>query len=90
MALNIKNHEVEQLAMEVAGLAKETKTEAIRRALMDRKQRLLVRRVDAGKGERLLRLLESRIWPSIPADVLGKPVSKQEKEAILGYGPKGY
>jgi antitoxin VapB len=90
MALNIKNHEVEQLAMEVAALAKETKTEAIRRSLMDRKQRLLVRRVDAGKRERLLRLLESRIWPSIPADVLGKPVSKAEREAILGYGPEGF
>ena len=90
MALNIKNHEVEQLAMEVAALARETKTEAIRRALIDRKQRLLVRRVDAGKRERLLRLLESRIWPSIPADVLGKPVSKEEREAILGYGPEGF
>jgi antitoxin VapB len=90
MALNIKNHEVEQLATEVATLARETKTEAIRRSLIDRKQRLLVRRVDAGKRERLLRLLESRIWPSIPADVLGKPVSKEEKEAILGYGPEGF
>ena len=90
MALNIKNHEVEQLATEVAALAKETKTEAIRRSLIDRKQRLLVRRVDAGKRERLLRLLEGRIWPSIPADVLGKPVSKEEKEAILGYGPEGF
>jgi antitoxin VapB len=90
MALNIKNHEVEELATEVAALAKETKTEAIRRSLIDRKQRLLVRRVDAGKRERLLRLLESRIWPSIPADVLGKPVSKEEKEAILGYGPEGF
>ena len=76
--------------MEVAALAKETKTEAIRRSLMDRKQRLLVRWVDAGKRERLLRLLESRIWPSIPADVLGKPVSKAEREAILGYGPGGF
>ncbi len=30
------------------------------------------------------------IWTSIPADVLGKPVSKEEKEAILGYGPEGF
>jgi len=36
-----------------------------------------------------IRLIESRIWPFIPADVLGKPVSKEEKEAILGYGPEG-
>ena len=65
MALNINNRETEKLATEVAPLARETKTEAIR-------------------------LLESRIWPSIPADVLGKPVSKEEKEAILGYGPEGF
>jgi Rv0623-like transcription factor len=37
MALNIKNPEVERLAQEVASLAKETKTEAIRRALMERR-----------------------------------------------------
>jgi antitoxin VapB len=36
MALNIKNPQVEQLAAEVARLAHETKTEAIRRALEER------------------------------------------------------
>ena len=40
MALNIKNPEVERLATEVANLARETKTEAIRRALEERKARL--------------------------------------------------
>ena len=39
MALNIKNPEVERLATEVAQLARETKTEAIRRALEERKAR---------------------------------------------------
>jgi len=42
MALNIKNPEVERLATEVAQLARETKTEAIRRALEERKARLKV------------------------------------------------
>jgi antitoxin VapB len=90
MALNIKNPEVEKLAAEVAALAHETKTEAIRRALVDRKERLAVRRSDPGKAERLRRLLEEHIWPSIPPELRGKPpLSKQEKEAILGYGPDG-
>ncbi len=40
MALNIKNARVERLATEVAQMARETKTEAIRRALEDRKARL--------------------------------------------------
>ena len=48
MALNIKNPEVEILAAEVARLAQETKTEAIRQALLERKARLQVR----GRGVR--------------------------------------
>jgi len=89
MALNIKNAEVESLAAELARLAGETKTEAIRRSLAGRKQRLLVNRVRAGKGERLRSLLEERIWPEIPRRLLGKSISGQERERILGYGPAG-
>lgn len=33
--------------------------------------------------------LEREIWSQIPASVLGKPVSKKEREEILGYGPDG-
>ena len=40
MALNIKNREVERLASEVATLAGESKTEAVRRALEERRGRL--------------------------------------------------
>jgi antitoxin VapB len=40
MALNIKNPEVVQLAAEVARMADETKTEAVRQALAERKVRL--------------------------------------------------
>ncbi len=90
MALNIKNPEVEKLAAEVASMARETKTEAIRRALIERKERLAIRRTDPGKAERLRRLLEEEIWPSIPPELRRQPpISKEEKEAILGYGPDG-
>jgi antitoxin VapB len=40
MALNIRNAETEKLAAEVAKLTGETKTEAVRRALLDRLARL--------------------------------------------------
>lgn len=91
MALNIKNSEVESLAAEVATLARETKTEAIRRALEERKARLSARRADTGdKAERLLRFLETEIWPHIPKNLRGKRISKREREEILGYGPHGY
>lgn len=43
MALSIKNREVERLAEELAEVTGETKTEAIRRALEDRRQRLAAR-----------------------------------------------
>ncbi len=90
MALNIKNPEVERLAAEVAALAHESKTEAIRRALAERRERLAVQAVDPNaKAERLRRFLEQEIWPTIPPDVRGKPITKEEREAILGYGPGG-
>ena len=89
MALNIKNAVVEQLATEVATLARETKTEAIRRALLDRKQRLIVRRGNTARHERLQMLLQNRIWPEIPPELLGRRISKEEREQILGYGPEG-
>jgi antitoxin VapB len=91
MALNIKNPEVERLAAEVAAMAHETKTEAIRRALEERRQRLALRRVDPGKAERLMRFLRTEVWPTIPKELRGKPpMSRVEEDAILGYGPGGF
>ena len=89
MALNIKNPEVVRLAAEVAAMAHETKTEAIRRALEERRQRLAIRRVDPGKAERMLRLFQDHIWPNVPPEVRGRTITKEEREAILGYGPDG-
>ena len=89
MALNIKNVEIERLAEEVAGLARESKTEAIRRALLERKQRLELCGAPAARSARVHQLLERQIWPAIPPSVLGSTLSKQAEEAILGYGPEG-
>ena len=88
MALNIKNADVERLASEVARLTGESKTEAIRRALDERRRRLKGPSV-AERRRRVLRLLETRIWPSIPKKDLGRRISRREKEDILGYGPGG-
>jgi antitoxin VapB len=89
MALNIKNSEVEKLATEVAELTRESKTEAIRQALLDRKQRLMLHRGGAVKRDRLRTVLQNRIWPAIPANIRGRRISKEEREEILGYGPNG-
>jgi len=90
MALNIKNAEVERLAGEVAQMAHETKTEAIRKALEDRKARLAVKTGKAYRLEQIKDYLEHEVWPRIPADVRGKKMTKREREAILGIGPHGY
>lgn len=44
----------------------------------------------SGSGEeRLTRFLEEEIWPLFPPDQLGKPLSKAEREQILGFGENG-
>jgi antitoxin VapB len=89
MALNIKDPETERLAAEVAELAAETKTRAINVALRERKARLTAARAAADRGERLRRFLIGEAWQQIPTAVLGTPLSKSEREEILGYGPEG-
>ena len=90
MALNIKNPEVERLATEVAQLARETKTEAIRRALEERKVRLKVGSSPEEKYRRTMEYLQREVWPHIPPEDRGKVMTKQEEEEILGIGPNGY
>ena len=89
MALNIKNREVESLAAQVARLAGESKTEAIRRALEERKARLSVRPSGRPRRDRLELLLRQRIWPAVPAHRLGRRLSRHTVERILGYGRHG-
>ena len=88
VALNLKNAEVEQLAAEVARLTGESKTEAVRKALEERRRRLKAV-APAERRARLLRLLRGRIWPSIPRTELGRRLTQAEEDAILGYGKEG-
>ena len=89
MAMNIKNDKVERLAEELSGITGETKTAAILRALEERKERLAL-----GTGKRrvaqALDFLEKEIWPHVPRKLLGRPVTKREREKILGYGRGGF
>lgn len=43
----------------------------------------------ADRGERLRRCLEQEVWPLVPEDKRGQPVTREEEDAILGYGPHG-
>jgi len=95
MASNFRDEETEKLAAEVARLAGESKEEAVRQALLERRDRL---RAESGeKGHRprtkeeMLHFMETEIWPLRPArNRGGPPITKEEKEKILGYGPEGF
>jgi antitoxin VapB len=89
MALNIKDSATIRLADELAALTGETKTRAVRTSLEERKQRLARGLSPSGNARRLADLLEGEIWPQVPVEVLGKPISRRQREAILGYGPEG-
>jgi antitoxin VapB len=88
MALNLKNPSVERLAADVARLAGESKTEAIRRALEERKRRL-TGRSKAERRQRVLQLLQRRIWPGLPPGERGRRLTRKQEDRILGYGSDG-
>jgi antitoxin VapB len=89
MVFRIRDPETEQLAAEVAGMAGENTTEAIRTALAERRERLGLRIGRRHRHADLLRLLEQEIWPAIPRALLGKRVSRRDRERILGCGKEG-
>ena len=88
MALNIKNSEVERLAGEVARLTGESKTEAIRRALEERRGRLKSASHQSRRA-RVLRFLQKKVWPGLPKAQMGRRLTRAEEDEILGYGPGG-
>ena len=89
MPLNIKNPVVERLADEVAQLTGESKTEAIRKALEERRARLNFRLSGDKREERLRRFLEHEIWPIASKDQLGKRLSHAEEGSYSWVSPGG-
>ena len=78
MALNIKNTEVERLAADVARLTGESKTEAIRRALDERRRRL----THAARGDRrdrVLGFLKKNVWSGLPKAQLGRRLARRRR-----------
>lgn len=88
MALNIKNEDAERLAAEVARMTGESKTEAVRKALEERRGRLKAA-AGGSTGARLRRFFQEEVWPRIPEAERGRRLSRAEEDEILGYGPEG-
>jgi len=81
MALSIKDPATDRAAREVAALAGETMTEAIRRALEERLERLRAKARADVRGIELSQLIDrGRRRPVL---------DPRSPEEILGYGPDG-
>jgi len=89
VALTIKNAEVERLATEVARLTGETKTQAIRVALEERRDKLTSGIDPDALLAARLEWMEREIWSHIPTEERGKPHDSARDDAIIGYGPTG-
>lgn len=90
MALIIRDRETEHLATEVAFLMGESETGAIQLALRQAFDRLTLEAGPRRRPGELKRFLETEIWPQIPSDLLDRPpMTKAEREEILGIGPEG-
>jgi antitoxin VapB len=89
VALTIKNVEVERLATEVAQLTGESKTQAIKVALQERRGRLASGIDPAARTAALLEFMEQEIWAHVPAELRGQPHDSARDDEIVGYGPDG-
>lgn len=87
MPMSIKNPEVEKLAEELSRATHTSKTEVIRQALREKKERMQV----MGEGDRTERIrtyLETRVWPYLKKGA-SRRWTKAEEERALGYGEHG-
>jgi antitoxin VapB len=89
VALTIKNPEVERLAAEVARLTGETKTQAIRVALEERRRRLSSEVDRDARAAEILHWLETEVWSQVPEELRGRPHDSRADDEIIGYGPDG-
>ena len=77
-----------ELNEQIARLTGESKTEAIRRSLDERKRRLKGRTHEQ-RRERVLAFLERKIWATLPAGERGRRLTRAEEDEILGLGRDG-
>jgi antitoxin VapB len=85
MALNIKDAETEELAAQLAARLNINKTAAVRHAL--RAQLALLESRDHDRLDEALGVLRTEIWPLTAGFT---PITKEDREAILGYNDHGF
>ena len=87
--MSIKNAEIEALANEISRRTGESKTEVIRKALLERRDRLALHSGPRDRGARLMELCRREIWPAIPKKKREWGFSRRDEDRLLGYGPSG-
>jgi hypothetical protein len=88
MSIHISNSSIEKLLNEITQITGESPTEAVHKALEERRHRLTTRTTTHDDAE-LLSFLQKEVWSQIPTDQQGVRLTKEEEERILGYGEQG-
>ncbi|HEY0037818.1 MAG TPA: hypothetical protein VGB66_14075 [Longimicrobium sp.] len=80
MPITINDPELEQFIRELAEEKEVDDVEAIRALIVKHRD---VKRKKAA----VMEWLRNDVWPYIPPEHLGKPITREEKAQLLGYGP---
>ena len=86
MGANIDDEEVERLIAKLAAITGETPREVVRRALTERIAQIEEREKRRERIERYMAYLKQEVWPALPAGELGRVLTRDEEDRILGYG----
>ena len=86
--MRIDDPETERLIAEVARRTGASPADAVRTAVAQRLAALDRQALVEARARRLRRYLEREVWPLLPVP-RPTPMSRSERERILGYGPEG-
>lgn len=62
---------------------------ATARGALAKRDRPSPKHPDGERSSDFLRYLEREVWPKAPPEQLGRRLSRNEEDEILGYGPSG-
>jgi antitoxin VapB len=65
------------------------KTEAVRQAPAEQEAGPQAKGGRLNRKESLLEFLEREVWPNMPPSELGRTLTREEEDEILGFGPDG-
>jgi antitoxin VapB len=67
----------------------EPKAEAARQAPVEQEARVQARDGRLNRKESLIEFMEREVWPNMPPSELGRTLTREEEDEILGFGSDG-